>query len=102
MTRRGAVGIHDMFLPNEYADTLGFIVTFNDGTQMQVSGGLASIPEEMIKNHGRVKDAVELTNDGRLGMFPNCKHIKCSKCRTKTKVHCCTQAWNGFQSAGAC
>ncbi len=100
MTRRGAVGIHDMFFPDEYSETLGFIVTFSDGTQVQHSGGLATIPDEMIQQHGRVQGAEEITNDGRLGMFPKCKHTKCSAC--KTKEHCCTQAFTAYQSRSAC
>ncbi len=69
MTRRGAVGIHNMFLPDEYRDTLGFVVAFADGTQIQHTGGPATIPDETILLHGRVQGVEEITNDGRQGTF---------------------------------
>ncbi len=56
MTRRGAVGLHELWnRPSE--EVVGFDVTFADGFEIRHAGCLAMLPHELIEQHGKVKTA---------------------------------------------
>lgn len=39
---------------------IGFAVTYQDGYQESIRGGLASIPDEVICEHGHVRKAIAI------------------------------------------
>lgn len=56
MTRRGAVGIHELW-NSPITEISGFKVTFADGFIFIHEGGLAILSRELIHEHGNVKKA---------------------------------------------
>jgi hypothetical protein len=48
-----------MFIRPPYKTHIGFNITFADGHKIHHEGGCATIPDEQIKQHGRVMKAEE-------------------------------------------
>ncbi len=42
---------------------VGFHVTYQDGTEQDVKGGLSTIPDSDIREHGHVKSAIAIEKD---------------------------------------
>lgn len=48
-----------MFIRPAYKDCHGFDITFKDGYKLHHEGGTATIPHELIEQHGSVQKAEE-------------------------------------------